>query len=87
MIKRILDAPASAGEQMTWSSEDSDHDSQPAEKPMAVKKPARDATRPTARDAHLAELSLSYNAAVAKAETEAALASIANGPQKILLEE
>ena len=85
MIKRILDAPASAGEQMTWSSEDSDHDSQPAKKPVAVKKPTRDAAR--ARDAGLAEPSLSYNAAVAEAETEAALASIANGPQKILLEE
>jgi len=83
MIKRILDAPASAGERMTWSSEDSDHDAQPAKRPMAVKKQA-----PTAwREAHLAELSLSYNAAVAKAETEAALAAIANGPQKISLEE
>ena len=87
MIKRILYAPASAGERMTWSSEESDHDSQPAKRPMAVKKPAGDVTRPTARDAYLAELSLSYNAAVAKAETEAALAAIANGPQKISLEE
>lgn len=92
MIKRILDAPASAGERMTWSSEDSDHDAQPAAKPVAVKKRAREA--PTARElptgwreVHLAELSLSYNAAVAKAETEAALAAIANGPQKISLEE
>ena len=75
MIKRILDAPASAGERMTWSSEDSDHDARPAAKPVAVKKRAREA--PTE----------SYRAAVAKAETEAALAAIANGPQKISLEE
>lgn len=74
MIRRTLEAPAGAGERMTWSSEDDDNDPQPAQKPAAVKKQA---SKPGE----------SYQAAVSKAETEEALASIANGPQKIRLDD
>ena len=74
MLRRTLEAPAGAGERMTWSSEDDDNEPQPAQTPAAVKKRA-------------SKQGESYQAAVSKAETEEALASIANGPQKIRLDD